>query len=130
MIFSTSSRLVGAVIVLLFFTPAILFFIRIECLDRQLKDKKKWGITTARLTGKKERYDEPVGKEGYNRMVELRRVKRHTDYQIEYVVDGKKYVRYISDHEAGGRKHGKVKIRYLKKRPSTFRVVREKDSWK
>ncbi len=110
--------------------PILLLGIRLRYVSYIRNDKKRWSVTTARLTGKKERYDEPVGKEGYNRMVELRRVKRHTDYQIEYVVDGKKYVRYIADYEAGGRNHGKVKIRYLKKRPSTFRVVREKDSWK
>ena len=86
--------------------------------SRRDKNKDNWEVTTARLTGKKNTYEETVVRDGFARLPQ-----RTTDFQIEYVVDGKKYIKYVSPAKTGGRKHGKVRIKYLKKRPSIIRVL-------
>lgn len=103
---------------LVIFSPLIIYIFRCVYLNIIEKDKSRWEITTARLTGKTDTYMEVVVRDGFFRVP-----RRNTDFQIVYTVDGVKYTKYISPDKTGGRKHGKVRIRYLKKRPSTFRVL-------
>ena len=46
-----------------------------------------------------------------------------TDYQIEFFANNKKIIKYVSESETGGRTHGKIRIKYLKRRPEIFRVL-------
>ena len=112
------SRWASLLVVLVFFSPLILLAIRIMFVSRRDKNQNNWEVTTARLTGKKDTYAETVVRDGFARIPQ-----RNTDFQIEYVVDGKKYIKYVSTAKTGGRNHGKVRIKYLKKRPSIIKVL-------
>ena len=81
-----------------------------------------WEYTHATLTGHKEMYQEYVFPGSNPRTA--RKYRQYKDIQIKYTVNNREYIKYVSDHEVNNRRHGRVRIKYLKKRPSYFRIVR------
>lgn len=81
-----------------------------------------WEYTHATLTGHEETYQEYVFPGSHPRTAT--KYRTYKDIQIKYTVNNREYIKYVSDHEANNRRHGRVRIKYLKKRPSYFRIVR------
>ena len=62
---------------------------------------------TAKITRNKSKYKESNVSDGFFSVPSLT-----TDYEIEYSVNGKKYFKYVSESDTGGRAHGKLRIKY------------------
>lgn len=79
------------------------------------KDESAWVNTDAHLTGRKNTYKASAHSSGYFHVP-----TEHTEYEIEYWVNGQKYVKWIES--APSEKAGtRIPIQYYKERPSSFR---------
>lgn len=110
-----SVEILIAVTVLIFLSYEFLVIKR----SRQAKNKDAWQKIAANFTKKENVYMKAEHMTGAH----YKPPKPVKEYQIEYTVNGKTYLKYITEEEAEWENNGKIDIEYLKKRPSTFRVV-------
>ncbi|HKM34334.1 MAG TPA: hypothetical protein VJY54_06295 [Lachnospiraceae bacterium] len=109
------SLIIAMVVIFVVIMLYILLIIKRHALSN---NKNAWGETTAFLTGKCNTYMASVRKNGYYSTPEPKK-----EYQIEYFVNGKQYLRYIGEKEMCGLSSEHIKLQYLKKRPAIFRII-------
>ena len=93
------------------------FIVLLRIRARQDKDKNAWVSTTAVLTGKNNVYKDSSNGGGYQHVP-----TENVEYEIEYRVEGKRYVKWLTivpSEEAGT----EIPIEYYKKNPSRFREL-------
>lgn len=76
------------------------------------KDESLWSITTAKVVGGPKKYIDNTNP---------RRPYTSREYKIVFTAKGKEYTKYIDESKVGRLRT--VKIKYLKKRPSRFKVL-------
>lgn len=111
----TWSLVIALLVILVFLIVYILLMVKNHM---EMNNKNTWEQTTARLTGNMNTYRDSYMRNGYFSFSESK-----TEYQIEYMVNGKVYVKYITEIEIESSSNGVIKIEYQKKHPSIFRVL-------
>lgn len=100
------------------FIVVMFFIVLFKKREAVSNNNDAWGETTAILTGKCNTYIATPRKGGYYSVPVPKK-----EYQIEYFVNGTQYLKYIGKDEISGLTSKNFTIQYLKKRPTTFRVI-------
>lgn len=108
--------LIILILFILVFTIVYNFFIMKK--QKTGNTKNVWCKTTAFLTGVSNTYMDSTRNNGA-----FMAPVPEKEYEIKYYADGKQYLKYIKESELHHGTEGEITIEYLKKRPSSFRVI-------
>lgn len=104
--------MIGIVVCIIIF---VVYILAVIINGHGRNDESAWVKTDAWLTGRKNTYESSDHGPGYFHVP-----AKHTEYEIEYWVNGKKYVKWI-ENVPSERAGTRISIKYYKKRPSIFR---------